>query len=72
MTDFAVILQAKKRLYWMPLDGTDGSPMPFRLKGDLLVMRGARMTRPGYHPIEYNDENFRFFVPVDMLRPEMQ
>lgn len=68
MSDFRVVMQAKKRLFWMPLDDTDGPPMPFRLKGDLLVMVGARTTRSGYHPIEYNDENFRFFVPIDMLK----
>jgi hypothetical protein len=59
-------MQAKKKLYFMPAN-EDEPPMPFMLKNDLRVMIGVRTTRPGYHSIEHNDENFRFFVPVDML-----
>lgn len=68
MSDFRVVMQAKKSLYFMPLKDDDGPPMPFMIKNDLRIMQGIRTTQPGYHPIEHNDENFRFFVPVDMCK----
>lgn len=67
MANLVVVMQAKKSLYFMPLEG-DGPPMPFMIKNDLRIMVGARTMRPGYHYIEHTDENFRFFVPMDMLR----
>lgn len=70
MSDLKVIMQAKKKLYFIPVDQNE-PPCPFMLKNDLRIMIGARATRRGYHPIEYNDENFRFFVPLDMCRPKL-
>lgn len=67
MSNFVIIMQARKNLYFIPIDEKE-PPMPFRLKGDLLKMVGARTNRAGYHPIEYSDENFRFFIPADMLQ----
>lgn len=70
MSEFVVVMQAKKKLYFMPLDDKN-IPMPFMLKGDLRIMRGKEIARPGYYPIEHNEENFRFFVPVDMLKVKL-
>lgn len=67
MSTFVVIMQAKKSIYFMPLK-EDEPPMPFMIKGQIRVMRGKMTTRSGYEPIEHNDENFRFFIPVDMTK----
>ena len=68
MSNIVFVGQAKKSLYWIPVEGNESPPMPFMVKGDLRILRGKEMIRTGFKPIKYSDDNFRIFIPIDMLR----
>lgn len=66
----AVILQAKRDLYFTTNGAHDSAPVLFMKKDELRVMRGARAHMPGYGYIEYDQDNFRFFLAADALKEQ--
>lgn len=64
-----IIMQAKKDLYFLC---AGKPPVLYMEKGSLRVMYGKVAGRTGYSYIEFNDENFRFFFPLDMMKPSLE